>query len=575
MTEQTKKKDVKSFRRAVANLKTLTLMQLKEKMDVSYLRSFKKTLFKIIFTVIEFAAITALCFLLFYLSRLLSVFDLYGGKIPANILTTVLAVMLILSTVFTTIGLVQSLYLSKDNLVLLTFPAKPTMVFLSKLLVYYIRELKKNFIFLIPLFCGYGIALGYSFYYYIWIFVLFLFVATLPVLVGALLSMPSLYVTQFLRKYKKARYVLSLVTYAGIFVLIIWLLRFLPEEINFLKTGLPRDKINAFTVGVSKALPPIAWLTSLLIGEPYFLITTSNGLPMYEPNLFISSTLPILGGLILAIAILVVLSLVLARPLFYKMASKPFEFAKKTKINPKPNRKAPVFLSAVKKEWIMAFRDGTVMSLITQFIIIMPLAIIVLNRLYEAMNLSLYGVQMTVVFNFAIVLLFMLSANIRLSSAYSKEGYAAHLNKTQPSNFGSRLLFAKLTINLVAGLLATIIATVVYSQYYLVGTVNLWMFAVTVYAAFVAHLFWCGEMDLMNPQYEQYATFSEQTNNPNENKASLLTFVIALLFAMSVFLLMDEGIAKIWLKAMIVAIALAAFKIFTFFLKIRVYYKEK
>ena len=33
MTEQTKKKDVKSFRRAVANLKTLTLMQLKEKMD--------------------------------------------------------------------------------------------------------------------------------------------------------------------------------------------------------------------------------------------------------------------------------------------------------------------------------------------------------------------------------------------------------------------------------------------------------------------------------------------------------------------------------------------------------------
>lgn len=575
MTEQTKKKDVKSFRRAVANLKTLTLMQLKEKMDVSYLRSFKKTLFKVIFTIIEFAAITAFCFLLFYLSRLLKIFDLYGGKIPANILTTVLAVMLILSTVFTTGGLVQSLYFSKDNLVLLTFPAKPTMVFMSKLLVYYIKELKKNFIFLIPLFCGYGIALGYSFYYYFWVFVLFLFVAALPVLVGALFSMPALYVSMFLKKYKTVKYVLSLAAYAGIFVLIMWLLRFLPEEINFLKTGIPRDKINAFTIGIANALPPIAWLTSLLIGEPYFMITAENGLPMYVPKLFTSSTLPIVGGVILAIAILAALSLFLARPLFYKMASKPFEFAKKTKIKPKSNRKAPVFLSAVKKEWLMAFRDGTVISLITQFLIIMPLAIIVLNRLYEAMNLSLYGVQLTVVFNFLIVLLFMLSANIRMSSAYSKEGYAAHLNKTQPSNFGSRLLFAKLTINLVAGLLGTILATVIYSQYYVVGTVNLWVFGITVYAAFVAHLFWCGEMDLMNPQYEQYATFAGQTNNPNENKASLLTFVIALLFAAVVFLLMDEGIAKIWLKAMIVAIALAGFKIFTFFLKIRVYYKEK
>ena len=194
MAESTKKKDVFSLKRSLANLKTLTMMQLKEKMDVAYLRSFKKTLFHVIFFILEFAVITAICFLLFYLAQFLSVFDTMNSRIPVNVLTTVVAFMMGLSVIFTTIGLVNSLYLSRDNLVLLTFPAKPTMVFCSKLLVYYVYELKKNFMFLIPLFCAYGIVLGYPVYYYAWVVVLFALVAAIPVLVRALLSMPVLFI---------------------------------------------------------------------------------------------------------------------------------------------------------------------------------------------------------------------------------------------------------------------------------------------------------------------------------------------------------------------------------------------
>jgi hypothetical protein len=66
-----------------------------------------------------------------------------------------------------------------------------------------------------------------------------------------------------------------------------------------------------------------------------------------------------------------------------------------------------------------------------------------------------------------------------------------------------------------------------------------------------------------------------QTNNPNENKSSLLCFLLAFAFAFVIFLLAPEGITLIWLKALAFSIALAAFKAFTFFLKIKVYYKEK
>jgi Ca2+/Na+ antiporter len=128
---------------------------------------------------------------------------------------------------------------------------------------------------------------------------------------------------------------------------------------------------------------------------------------------------------------------------------------------------------------------------------------------------------------------------------------------------------------MVFGLLGAVIATLVFSYFHTPGTVELWMFGVTAYFVFLAHLFWSAEMDLMNPQYEQYATFSEQSNNPNENKSALLTFVLAFAFAIVIFLLMNEGITKIWIKATVASVALVAFKIFTYFLKIKVYYKEK
>ena len=573
MRDTTVKKDVSSLGKSLSALKTLTAMQLKEKTDMSFLKSVKKTVFRIVFLLLEFAAITAICFLLFYLIKLLKILDPIEGRISANILTTVMAVMMTLSVIFTTGGLVNSLYLSKDNLVLLTFPAKPTIVFLSKLLVYFIHELKKNFMFLVPLFCAYGIVLGYPVYYYLWLAVNFFFIAAAPVLIASLLSMPALFIFQFVKKYKIVQYALAILGFALLGGLVLLVVQNLPAEINFLKNGIPTQAIADLTAGVAKYFPPISWLTVLLIGNPYAPATV-NGIQTTSPDLFTAYTLPIVAGFVLTVAMLVLLNLLLARPLFYKMASKPFEFSKKTKIKERKNNKAPVFLSAFKKEWMVALRDNTVLGMVTQFLVIMPLAIVLLNSLYKAMPKDLNGVQMTVIFNFVIILLIALSANIRIASAYSKDGSSAYLNKVQPSTYGS-LLFAKLTVNMVMGLLGIGLTTLVYSFYYTVGSVNLYLFALTAYAIYIAHLFWSAEMDLMNPQYEQYATFSQQSNNPNENKSSLLMFVLALLFALVIFLLVGEGITKIWIKASVVACVIAVFKAFTFFLKIKIYYKEK
>ena len=153
-----------TLKNAISVLKTLTLMQLKEKLDMSYLGNFRKTLFKIVWLVIEFAVITAVCALVFYFIKILNVFSL-TADVPSSVMVIIFTVMLALSIVFSTLGLVKSLYFSKDNSVLLTLPATPSLIFLSKLAVYYCYELKKNFMFTVPLFIGYGIIKGLTFAY--------------------------------------------------------------------------------------------------------------------------------------------------------------------------------------------------------------------------------------------------------------------------------------------------------------------------------------------------------------------------------------------------------------------------
>ena len=161
MTKLNNTKD--SFRDTLSEswraLSTLVKMQLKEKMDMSYLRSVKGIIFKLVWLLIEFAAITAVIAVVFNYVKLLGLFSLVKD-IPVSVISIIFAVMLALSIVTDTVGLMKSLYFSKDNTVLLTFPATPSLIFLSKLVTYYVFELRKSFMFMVPMFIAYGIVKG-------------------------------------------------------------------------------------------------------------------------------------------------------------------------------------------------------------------------------------------------------------------------------------------------------------------------------------------------------------------------------------------------------------------------------
>ena len=157
------------------SLMTLIAMQLKEKLNVKgTVLTIGQKIAAVVFAILKFGLIVALCYALFFVARLLQLFSLID-VVPVSVLTVVFTVMFIVSVISATASLTKSMYYSYDNPVLLTLPCRPTQVYFSKLIVFYIYELIRNLSFMVPLFLAFGLINGYATIYYPLVFLFFVF----------------------------------------------------------------------------------------------------------------------------------------------------------------------------------------------------------------------------------------------------------------------------------------------------------------------------------------------------------------------------------------------------------------
>ena len=121
-------------------------------------------------------------------------------------------------------------------------------------------------------------------------------------------------------------------------------------------------------------------------------------------------------------------------------------------------------------------------------------------------------------------------------------------------------------------LIATMIVILNTTAFRVGDTVMMMLALIFIY---LAHLFYSAESDIMNPQYEIYATMGNYENNPNETKSTVLAFAVSFVTAIATFLLLVEGRGHVYLKLMIVGLLAALYCAWSYFNKIKLYYKEK
>ena len=553
-------------------LRALVMMQLKDKLDLGFVKSKKTLIRKIVFTLLKFAAVALAAFLA---RMVLGIFMFYKSDTP-QILIVVATFLIGISCITCTGGLVKSLYFADDNKVLITMPVQNNLIFISKLIVYYFYELAKEYMLLVPVFLGIGLnSLGLlSFWFIPWMLLVMLIVPAVPVLIGALLSIPTLFLVRFANRYPIFKVGLFVVV-AGLIVLgIALLIGMLPEKIDLINQGHTIIRvIKDILLRFERTVLPASWLVYLVIGKAGANLTY---------NVFSSRTFIILGGLIGVIAVLVGINFLVSRPLFFGMMSKSFEYEKKAVDKGKLNKKHGKWATFLLKEFKLCILNEEVSLPFLATYIAVPLMIYLLNKLFFAMDMSLKGQVMTYAFDLLIMLLPMLAGNAVIATLFSKEGRAGYIKKTKPVDILMPIA-AKLFFFFVLAV-PSVAATVSIFGYFN-GQVFKWydlvLFGFMLLFMQNAHVIFSAMLDVMRPQNEQYATVGDVARNPNETASTVVAFVLSGLTAGFGFILFSEttlstGTATVpVIKLAAIAAALLVAVTVLFIKSVRAYYYDK
>lgn len=554
------------------HLGTLVAMQLRDKVDLSWIRKKGSAIRNIIFSLLKLAILTAVVYLLLYFSNYLGIFSYDESPI---IVVLVLTVSLGLSLISCTFELMKNLYFSEDNRVLITLPVNTNKIFISKLIVYYIYELKKSISFIIPITLGCLILLITnslcSPIVLLWIWVPIMFIISIPVLLGALLSIPMMYIYRFLKKYSIAELLLFLIVLVGAIIGVVYLINLIPSEpgsINLIQQwNTISITINDFLKFVQKKLFIIGHLLSIIIGEKQLNL-------MYSFELI---TLIKFAILVTICVVLFISSYFISRPIFFGMMAKNFEINKKDKNNGK-NKKHNKYITFINKEFIINLRTLNISVNYLMIYIIIPILILFINRIFGAMNLSAFGQRLVYAINALLITLPLLASNSLVATYYSREGRAGYMKKTKPI-YALYPLLTKLFFNILFSIPTVFITVAIYGSLTDVSFICSLLFGFSILFIHIGHMVYSADLDIMNPQNEQYATTGLTIDNPNENKSTIIAFILSICFALITYRLVFEGILANnivlgYLKLCGIGLIYAVCCIYMFVKRIYAYYYE-
>lgn len=545
-------------------LKTLVMMQLKDKLDLSFAKSAKQTIFKVVFSLLKFASITAIIYLAFYFLSTLRLTSLNKG-IPTNFFSIVFSIMIVLSILVEIFGLNKSLYLAKDNQVLLTMPTSRQTVFFSKMIVYLCYEFIRNMFYIVPLLVAYGMINSMPIFFYPWIIVANLIITLFTTSIASLLSIPFLFLSLFLKRVKVLEYLVVGCVIGGILTLVILIINAIPANIDILGNWgtIFWDLQDIFAKFVANFYI-LYRFTMAFVGFRYGLSNVFFGSVQVET--------------LLIVCVLTVVTLVatyfLIRPLYFRMASKPFEFTKKPHLTQKRNIEHSAFVGSLKKEFIMTSRTSEKFNPLVLTTVFLPLAIFLLNKIFAAMDTRLAGTYMSMSFNILLILLVVLSTNAMVSKLYSEEGLSGFINKTVPATY-TKVLLSKLVIYAVfmsVSILASTIIFSIFSKFTALQGISIFL---TLLGVYLGHMFWSASLDIMNPQTEQYVTTGTHVNNPNETKTTLIAFLMSAVMTFVFYFLISESSKYVFAKIFGIAAIYFGWNLYMYLSKIKTFFKEK
>jgi ABC-2 type transport system permease protein len=501
----------------ISRLKTLVLLQLRNKLK-RYERRSKRIYRTIAVNAVILLIVSVIATLAIYVIK--SIFFL-----PVNEFFAIFILLLtqLISIITSLLGISTDLYHSKDNQILFPMPVKNDEIFLSKMIVYYIQELLRNLFFLVPIL----VALGYNqkagFVYYLNIIPITLLLPLISVFAATVLSVPFVYIKNFLRHHNAISAILTVILFGIIFYFVYSLVRLIPVPIRLVQL------YNRFIIGLSMFMQKVA---------QYAFIYRYIGFILYSINPWIHYLWVILITLGLGL-----LNYLIAKPLYFQLTSSSNENTVKTKKHIRIRESKSMFMTFFRKELIIARRSPN--ELINDYALLMSLPILmyVTNYIYMGLNRSTIGNYMVLILNVLMVLLVVAGSNTASAASITREGYEFIIFKTAPYDT-SKMAWAKMLFNLLFTTLVISISFVLFSlalpQF---PKKDILMLAIFTILVNIGHMLWSMQLDILNPKLSEYATSGSLTAHENVKRSLTIGIILALIFtiaAIIAFIIIDE-----------------------------------
>ena len=552
-------------RRSAGRIRALLFMQMGDKLRKKTGRMRRKAIFLIFLQVLAALTVTAVLTVLCMLLQ-----SYFYVPLDRNMLAAMFLLTQVISILANTGTIQNVLFTDRENMMLLTFPCTFREIATSKLLLFFLRELKKNCFFLLPFLLGFAIATQQGIAFFAFSLIAYFLLSALPIFVACILSIAFLYTKRWLQSHPTLYVMTLVIAFAGIFYVAYKLLMILPDPLRFIQNY--SEYMRKITSVIAKTAG-----YSLHYGCLADILTGSGTLLDWV-ILLVSSGVTVIAGILILL------------PFYFRAVSSSAERSTREKrVRHRVHEvsgltasrqaghpsKFGLYRTFLHKELILIGRDVQKLSATVTSFFILPLVSFVMNHVLDTINTNPLGDQIIIAFNVMISASLLAAFNTDCACVLSMEGLEFSVLKTAPSNTMS-IAWAKITVTLLSNAIA--IAATVLMLYFTtaIGIVDLILFALTLILLAAGMVLWSFQLDVRRPQFHEYASkgSSGVVDNPNVGKATLFGFLTATIGGVLTLLLLYDNYLTGWIRILGSAAGFAVARAFLFYRNLQVYFHE-
>lgn len=416
------------------------------------------------------------------------------------------------------------LYTSRDNSLLLTYPVKHHQVYISKILVMYILELLKSLTLVFPLFMAYATIVPgvMTANYVVSGLVYAVLLPFIPVLLGAIISIPFVYLTKILKHSNWVKGIFSILLFAGLIVLTVFVVKFIdansPIRIVALFKKFNRD-ISAFVSKANKFALYANFVGRGMCAQDTVTAWSNHGL-----------MLATLAGISLV-------SIAISLPSFFTLASSASENAATKKHKGENKAHKSTFITFLRKELTLSIRNIGNFASDYAFLFAMPFVLIILTCIFVNIERNELGMSLTYGLLGLITLVMLCASNTASATAISSEGSEFVLLKTAPGKM-SNIIWSKLLVNFIISFVMTTISFIILRivlsadiEKGLLDGTKLLLVYIYVNLIEIGLLLWSIQLDIVNPKLREFANAQNKNEIANSSQSIIIGLIFSIVFS--------------------------------------------